>query len=114
MKTVTKLWIGLCILALLSPLGLILPEHFKAGDAWGEWGTDTIKDLIGYVPAGLQKLSSFWSAPLPDYAFKGQEVPNLSHLSVEYIVSAFAGIALCVGAAFILGKLLTKNKMENE
>lgn len=56
MKTVTKLWIGLGILAVVSPLGLILPEYFKAGDAWGEWGTDTIKDLVGYTPVGLEKI----------------------------------------------------------
>lgn len=111
MKTVTKLWIGLGILAVVSPLGLILPEHFKAGDAWGEWGTDTIKDLIGYVPAGLEKLSSLWRAPLPDYAFKGQDAASTSHLSLEYIVSAFAGIALCVGVAFLLGKLFAKKEI---
>ncbi len=44
MKIVTKLWIGLAVLIVLSPLGLILPERFKAGDAWGEWGTDGVKE----------------------------------------------------------------------
>ena len=32
MKTITKLWIGLGVLILCSPLGLILPEYFKSGD----------------------------------------------------------------------------------
>jgi cobalt/nickel transport protein len=108
MKTVTKLWIGLGALALLSPIGLFLPEYFKAGDAWGEWGTDTIKDLVGYVPAGLEKISSLWSAPLADYAFKGQEAASLGNLSFSYIISAVVGIALCVGGAFLLGKLLAR------
>jgi len=33
-----KLWIGIGALIVLSPLGLILPDQFKAGSAWGEWG----------------------------------------------------------------------------
>ena len=37
MKTTTKLWIGLGVLAIASPLGLYLPDTFKAGEAWGEW-----------------------------------------------------------------------------
>ena len=59
MKITTKFWIGLGVLAVLSPLGLLLPEHFKAGSAWGEWGIDEIQRLAGYVPVGLEKLSSF-------------------------------------------------------
>jgi hypothetical protein len=29
-----KLWIGLAIMALLTPLGIYLPKKFNAGDAW--------------------------------------------------------------------------------
>ena len=32
-------------LALLSPLGLILPRIMNAGAAWGEWGVDEIKNV---------------------------------------------------------------------
>jgi len=108
MKTTTKLWIGLGVFILLSPLGLILPEHFKAGDAWGEWGTDTIKELVGYIPQGLEKLSSLWSAPIPDYAFKGWEGRGLSHLSLAYIISAVLGIAVTVAIVLLIGKILVK------
>ena len=108
MKTTTKLWIGIGILAMLSPLGLILPERFKSGDAWGEWSVDTIKGLIGYVPAGLHKLSARWCAPMPDYAFKGGGEKNLANLSLTYIISAAIGIGVCIGVAFLLGKLLSK------
>lgn len=108
MKTITKLWIGLAILIVLSPLGLLLPEHFKAGDAWGEWGSDTVKDLVGYIPEGLDKLSSLWSAPMPDYAFKGWEEKPLASLSVAYILSAALGILACVVAVYLLSKLLNK------
>lgn len=108
MKITTKLWIGIGILILLSPLGLILPEHFEAGDAWGEWGVDTIKGLVGYIPQGLEKLSSFWSAPIPDYAFKGWEEKGLPHLSLAYIISAVIGIAITVAVALIIGRMLKK------
>ncbi len=110
MKTTTKLWIGLGVLAVLSPIGLYLPEKFKAGSAWGEWGAKEMQGLVGYIPSGLGKLGKLWNAPLPDYAFKGWENLGLRHLSLAYIVSAVVGIGLCVGLAFLLGKLLSKKE----
>jgi hypothetical protein len=110
-KPTTKLWIGLGALALLSPLGVILPEKLKAGGAWGEWGAEEFKGLVGYVPSGLRKLSSFWNSIMPDYAIKGWEDKGLGHLSVSYIIAAVAGAALCAAAAFFLGRWLArKNK----
>jgi len=108
MKITTKLWIGLGVLIVLSPLGLLLPEHFKAGAAWGEWGVDEIKELAGYVPKGLEKLSRLWNAPIPDYAFKGWGGKGLSHLSIAYLVSAVVGISVTIGAALLIGKLLAR------
>lgn len=93
---------------ILSPLGLLLPEHFKAGDAWGEWGTETIKELLGYIPQGLAKFSRLWSAPIPDYAFKGWEEKGLAHLSFAYIISAIIGIVLTVLLVLLIGKFLAK------
>ena len=110
MKTVTKIWIGIGALAVISPIGLILPEKFKAGGAWGEWGADTFKDLVGYIPSGMHKLSSVWKAVMPGYTFKGWEGKGTAHVSVAYIVSAMVGIALCAGAAWLLGIILTKKK----
>jgi cobalt/nickel transport protein len=108
MKTITKLWILIVILAILSPIGLLLPEHFKAGAAWGEWGPDEIKELVGYIPKGLEKLASFWTAPIPDYAFKGWEEKGLRHLSLAYIISAVAGIAIVIALIYLMGKLISK------
>lgn len=108
MKITTKLWMGIAILIVLSPLGLILPEYFKAGAAWGEWGPEEVKALIGYIPRGLEKLSSLWSAPIPDYAFRGWEEKGLSYLSLAYIVSAIAGIGISILIVFVIGKLLTR------
>jgi len=108
MKIMTKFWIVLIILILLSPVGLFFPEYFKAGAAWGEWGVEEIKDLVGYIPQGLDKLSRLWSAPIPDYAFKGWEEKGLTHLSVAYIISAILGIAITVIVIFVVGKVLVK------
>lgn len=108
MKVTSKLWIGVIILAVLSPLGLLLPEYFKAGDAWGEWGSDGLQELVGYVPKGLEKLSSLWNAPVPDYAFKGWEESGLGSLSFAYIASALIGIIVCVVILSFLGRLLAR------
>lgn len=104
----TKLWIGIGILIILSPLGLFLPELFRAGDAWGEWGINGIKELVGYVPPGLEKLSGLWVAPIPGYAFKGWEEKGLPSLSVAYIFSAIIGIVITVLSVLLIGKFLTK------
>jgi len=108
MRTTSKLWLGVIILAFLSPLGLLLPEYFKAGDAWGEWGAETLQELVGYVPQGFTRLSALWSAPVPDYAFQGWEEKGLGNLSFAYISSAVIGIGITVAVIMLLGKLLTK------
>ncbi|MDD5109308.1 MAG: PDGLE domain-containing protein [Candidatus Omnitrophica bacterium] len=110
MKLTNKLWIGLGILAIFSPLGLLLPEHFKAGSAWGEWGADEMQKLVGYIPQGLEKLSSLWNAPMPDYAFKGWEGKGLSQLSFAYIISAIVGIGLIIIVVMVVGRLLVKKE----
>ena len=107
-KITAKLWVGIAILIVISPLGLLLPERFKAGSAWGEWGTDRIQALVGYVPKGLAKFTSLWKAPIPDYAFKGWAEKDLSHLSFAYLISAVVGIAFVSAAAWLIGKILAK------
>lgn len=110
MKVITKFWIGLGVLIILSPLGLLLPEHFKANAAWGEWGADEMQKLVGYIPRGLEKLSSLWSAPIPDYAFKGWEDKGLLNLSFAYVISAILGIGLTVLVVIGIGRLLSKKE----
>jgi len=106
-----RLWIGIGIMALLSPIGIILPEKMKAGDAWGEWGTDTIKEMLGYVPKGLERLSSLWSAPLPDYGFGGENATPAAQYGA-YIVSGTLGIALIWLVVLLIKKTLLK-QVEN-
>jgi len=102
MKTIAKLWVGLGILILLSPLGLLLPEHFKAEEAWGEWGSDKIKEMVGYLPRGLEKLSGVWQPPLPDY---GQDQGSSV---LGYMLSALLGILIVVTIIFLITKFLSK------
>jgi cobalt/nickel transport protein len=108
LKTISKLWIGLGVLALLSPLGLLLPHLFHSGAAWGEWGTDEIKGLVGYVPVGMEKLASLWHALLPDYAVSGWDAKGPGHQGVGYILSALLGIAVCFVVVYFAGKLLAR------
>jgi hypothetical protein len=101
-----RLWIGIGILILLAPIGLILPELFKAGGAWGEWGVEEIKDIAGYVPQGLKRISELWSAPIPDYAFTGWDKGAKAY--VAYIASGIIGVMLVVALSYVLGKVLRK------
>lgn len=104
-----KLWIGLAIMALLTPLGIYLPEKFNAGDAWGEWGTDKIQELLGYVPEGLKKLADFWKAPVPDYNFGGENAA-MSTQVISYIISGIIGIAAGVILIYVITKFLIKHE----
>jgi cobalt/nickel transport protein len=108
MKTTTKLWTGIFILAVLSPLVLILPAYFKSGKAWGEWSREELNNLLGYIPRGLAKLSLIWNAPFPGYAFKGQPEKGLLGLSFGYIISTLIGLSITIIVAFLIGKKLTK------
>ena len=108
MKITIKLWVGIAILIVISPLGLILTERFKAESAWGEWGVAEVQKLVGYVPNGLAKLSTIWNAPISGYAFKGWVEKGLPHLSFAYQISAVVGIALVSAAAWLIGKMLAK------
>ncbi len=108
MKITAKLWIGLGVLILLVPLGLLLPEKFKAGAAWGEWSIEEIEKIAGFVPQSMKKISGLWNAPIPDYVFKGWEEKGLPRLSLAYIISAITGIILVVLAVLLIGRLLAK------
>jgi len=108
-KRQKKLWIGLIVLACLSPLGLILPEKFNAGGAWGEWGTDTLRQLLGYVPAGLQRYAEIWKAPIPDYNFWG-EGAAMSQQIIAYIISGILGIAMTASVVYLLSKVIFRRE----
>jgi len=103
-----KLWIGLLIMALLTPLGILVPETFKAGDAWGEWGIEKLEKLLGYVPEGLRKLADFWKAPIPDYNFGG-EGASMTLQVVSYIVSGLLGIGICAFVVYVVSRFIARH-----
>jgi cobalt/nickel transport system permease protein len=80
-------FIGIGVLVVLTPLGLLAP-----GGAFGEDSPSNL-DLGKYglraVPTGLARWSSWWNkAVLDGYGFKRGQHPN-----VGYILSALVGIA---------------------
>ncbi len=102
-KQKTKAVYGLIAgLICLSPIGLL-----ATGTAWGEWGTDEIKNVVtggkalGYVPKGMEKGFSIKSL-MPDYSVKG--LPEIA----GYILSALAGVAILI----ILFKILSSLKKD--
>jgi cobalt/nickel transport protein len=108
-KFTKKIFIGLIVLAILSPFGLLLPEKFRAEDAWGEWSIETVKKDIGFVPKGMKKVAEIWKAPLPDYS-NGNESNSLFTNSAYYILSDFIGIGLIGLATFGLSKVTRKHE----
>ena len=95
MKKLTKLYIGLFIIALLTPIGLL-----ASGDAWGEWGREAFIKMIGYVPKGIERFSEIWHAPFRDYSIRG------TGDYIGYILSAFGGILLILLITWGVGKIL--------
>ncbi len=86
-----KLLIWLLILIILSPLGILLPYLFNAGDAWGEWDIETVEKMKGFIPKGMEKLSSLWKSLFSDYTnLFGEDLP-LSLQIISYILSALLG-----------------------
>ncbi len=95
-----KLWAGLALLMILTPLGLL-----AVGSAWGEWAPEDFANpekrreiaaasrgqVPATVPVGLEKLSTVWTAPIPDYA-----PPILKSAAFGYMLSAMAGTGLII------------------
>jgi hypothetical protein len=108
MNTTKKLWIGITMLIILTPLGLL-----AQGTAWGEWSPEEFSTLVGYVPKGLEKGSDLWPALLPDYSLPGWENSFLLS-SIGYIFSAVAGISMIVALVLAMGKSLTSEDGSKE
>ncbi len=103
-----KLWMGLFVLALLAPLGVIIPERFNAGGAWGEWSPGELKKLIGYMPEGLKRLADLWKAPFRDYSFGGEGASAAVRI-VSYIGSGLVGM-LAVGLViYLIARIIVRN-----
>ena len=92
------LWVGLAVLIVASPLGLLAP-----GTAWGEWGTQQLTDMgLKSIPGGLQSLSGLWGAPLSGY-----NLPGLGNTNLGYVFSAVTGIVIVGLVVWLFTLLLT-------
>lgn len=103
-----KLLLGLLVLALLTPLGIILPKLFNAGSAWGEWEPSNLASMLGFIPEGLKRTAGVWRAPVPGYSFSQAGDPAIQALS--YVLSAVFGLVLVV----FLVVLLTRKVLRHE
>ncbi len=94
--TARKLWAGLAIFLVLTPLGIL-----AVGSAWGEWSVQE----FAHPPAGLASLSTLWNAPLARYA--PSFIPSASF---GYFVSALAGVALIFLSVMLFKWLLSSGR----
>lgn len=102
-----KFLIGLVILAVLTPLGLL-----ASGTAWGEWGSEDLQSQLGFIPSGLQKFSDFWKHTLlPDYGIAGYD-QTFWQQSLGYLLSAFVGL-LVIGIITIIIQRLVRRSEEH-
>lgn len=100
-----KLTLGLVIIAVLSPVGIL-----ATGTAWGEWGDKELQAKLGFLPSGFQNLSDFWKHAF----FKGYTLTALDQTfwqqALGYLISAFAGLAIIGVLAIIIQRVMRKGE----
>jgi hypothetical protein len=99
-----KLFLGLLALALLTPLGIILPRLFHAEETWGEWDTGHLRGVLGYVPERLARGAHIWHAPVAGYTFS-QEGACLASRLFSYVIAGLAGLVLIALAVVLLARI---------
>lgn len=112
-RAVRPLWVGLALLMVLTPLGVL-----AAGTAWGEWSTRDFSNLQARgkmalasrntappsdPPRGLERLSSVWTAPFPQYAPSFVRRP-----AIGYALSAMFGSGAVILVSLIGGSLAAR------
>ena len=107
-KLQKKILIILLLLCFITPIGILLPVFFNAGDAWGEWSAQTLKELVGYVPKGLAKYSDIWKAPITDYTMNASD-KSITHQSGYYIISGIFGATLAYLVMLIIARIIGRN-----
>ena len=110
MREYRPLLAALAVMALLTPVGLYLPAIMKAGSAWGEWGVQEVRTLVGYAPREMERSAGAWKAPMRDYSLPGEGNTPLKRRSLSYVLSAFVGIAACGGLAYLAARRLAARR----
>jgi cobalt/nickel transport system permease protein len=104
-KKLRWLWIGVAVLVVASPLGLLAP-----GTAWGEWGIQQLSERgLETIPAGLERLSNLWGAPLAGY-----NLHALGNASLGYLLSASLGIVIVTIVVWLFTMLITVKNQAQE
>ncbi len=98
MKHKLKLLIPVLIIFVVLPLGLIAENP-----AWGEWGLEYFKKLLGFVPEGMEKNKDLINPVIPDYSLEDK------HPIFSYYISALIGVVIIFGI-FLGFKVLVKNE----
>lgn len=106
-----KLLLFIVLLILLCPLGIIVPRYFNASEAWGEWSVDSIKEKLGFEPAGMKKDAALYKAPVADYTL-GNENDSLVKQSGNYIISGLIGTGIILILTFGAYKYVSRKKTE--
>jgi len=114
-RATRPLWIGLAVLMILTPLGLL-----AAGTAWGEWSAQdfadpAMRDQIAAAsgnhappaqpPQGLERLSTIWTAPISDYA-----PPFMKSAAFGYMMSAVVGTGLILLITLLFGWIARRQR----
>ena len=118
-RSLRPLWVGLCLLMILTPLGIL-----AAGSAWGEWmasdfSNPAVRQQIAHssfqqpvplrAPEGLQRLSSLWTAPFVRYA-----PPYVTSAAFGYLLSAMFGAGLVMLASLAVGRFIRAQSYRSE
>jgi cobalt/nickel transport system permease protein len=118
-RSLRPLWAGLCLLMILTPLGIL-----AAGSAWGEWmasdySNPAIRRQMAQssfrqpaplrAPEGLERLSSLWTAPFVRYA-----PPYVTSAAFGYLLSAMFGAGLVMLVSLAVGRFVRAESYDSE
>ncbi len=93
------------LLVLLTPVGLLAP-----GGADFEWGTEELRGMVGYLPAGLSSLQPLGAlAPLRGYQLPGAVPLSFWQEAPAYLLSAVLGVGL-IFALFLVARMALARK----
>jgi cobalt/nickel transport system permease protein len=87
----------LALMVVMSPLGLL-----ASGTAWGEWGGEELKKMLGYIPLGIEKGFSL-KALMPDYTH-----PAIGDGAAAYVISAMFGMAIILVSFKLVASYIKK------